>query len=99
MIECVTVSACTSGRDEVTTDVPVAMPQFIGLSGAANIRCIVGPHGAPGVTVRSTIEVLDIRRGTAAPMDEATQATRRLRQQIDQQCLRSYPIVERTSAS
>ena len=97
--ECVIMSASAAGKESVVADFAVSVPTYTKRGGIEDIRFRWESHGGPGFTVRSELVVRDIRQGLLAPMQGASVETRRLRQQLDQQCLQSYPIVERASAS
>jgi hypothetical protein len=99
VVECVTMAAQANGSQARTSDwaVSFAIPVRQGWR-MEDIQFIWGPHNVPGYTVKSHIVVTDERLGRE-PMEGATQETRRLRQQVDQQCLNAYPVANSARAS
>lgn len=96
VVECVTMSARASGRDAFIDETHVQVPFWTRRGVQEDIFFVLVPFGYTEYTVRSKTKVLDIRNGRGEPMQGASQETRRLQQQLDEQCLKAYPIVEGT---
>jgi hypothetical protein len=96
IIECVTMSARASGRDPFVEEARVQVPFWTRRGVQEDILFVLVPYGNSEYTVRSKIAIQDVRNGKGQPMQGASQETRRLQQQLDQQCLTAYPILEGT---
>ena len=92
VVDCVTLAARASGKEVVASEFGLSIPTYVkGIWGVEDIQFVWGPSH----TVQSTIKVRDARQGNRVPMEGASQETRRLRQQLDQQCLQAYPLAMR----
>ncbi len=98
VVECLTLAAQANGVQARTNDWAVSFGIAVNQWRSEVIQFIWGPHNVPGYTVKSRIVVTDARLGRE-PMEGATQETRRLRQQVDQQCLQAYPVADSARAS
>lgn len=98
VVECVTMAAHAYGTHVTTSEWAVSFGIAVNQWRSEDIQFIWGQHNVPGYTVKSRIVVTDGRLGRE-PMEGATQETRRLRQQVDQQCLNAYPAADSARAS
>jgi hypothetical protein len=99
VIECVTLSARASDLAVFVEDFRVRVPTAGRRGIHEDIWFVWDARGVRGFTVRSVMQVQNDRGGWTEPMDGATQETRRIRRQLDQQCSESYPIAESTRVS
>jgi hypothetical protein len=92
VVDCVTLAARASGKEVVVSEFALSIPANVkGIWRSEDIVFMWGPSH----TVQSKINVRDSRQGNRVPMEGATQETRRLRQQVDQQWLTAYPVAVR----
>jgi hypothetical protein len=98
VVECVTMAARASGKEVFVTDFGVSVPTYVKRQwGIEDIQFIWGPKTSSAFVVHSRIVARDARAGNLEPMEGPSQETRRLRQQLDQQCLQSYPVADTTN--
>lgn len=90
VVECVTLGARASGREAVVEDFVVWVPTDINTWRSEDILFEWGPR--TNFKAKSSVRARDARGGRQEPMEGASPATRRLRQQLDHQCLQAYPI-------
>lgn len=96
VVECVTLAARASGKEVMVSDFALSIPTYVKRGwGSEDILFVWGPAH----TVQSKIQVRDLRQGNRVPMEGASQETRRLRQQLDQQCLKAYPVAMNATGS
>lgn len=99
VVECVTLAARADGKEVFVESHGVRVPITVNEGrGLDDIQFVWGEHPSAGFAVMSRIKSFDYRYGGRETMEGPLPETRRLRQQLDQQCLRAYPAVERTGA-
>lgn len=92
VVECVSLHARTNETWVDESGYTVRVGRNLRNGGLEEILFVREPTGLPTFTVSSRTRMHDPRVAWRAPLDGPSQATRRLRQQLDAQCLAPYPI-------
>jgi hypothetical protein len=95
--ECVTLSARASQRHVDVGDSAIRVSVYLPRDLQEHIW-FLRRSNEPDYAVRSVVRIFDPRAGNGRPLTGATQETRRLRQQLDSQCLGTFPIANDTSS-
>lgn len=99
VVECVRLNATPNETWVDDTGNTVRVGRNLRNGGLEEIWFVRVPTGLPTFSVQSRTKVFDPRVAWRSPLDGPSPPTRRLRQQLDAQCLGPYPVADSTSAA